>query len=119
MRITNIANFRNDLYTALQDTQLVVEHSTATWKNGIEYKETMKEFNHYDADGNIISLAQPIKIIGEESNIYLTVDEDGVDFYRSRENCFEWAGSCSFEYFRNRLSFTMEVVIRIVHHVNA
>lgn len=119
MKIKNVERFREDLYTALKDTQLDIEHSAATWKNGVEFKETMTEYNHHDAEGNIISLAQPMQITGLKSKVYITVDEYGVDFYRSEEKCFTWNGSISFEYFKNRFSFIAELAIRTIQKVDA
>lgn len=113
MRITNVEKFREDLYEAIKDTcEWRVETPAATWKNGFEYKETMSKYDHaemVDGKPQIISLAHPMRV----ENLYITVDSEGVTFWESGEKYFKYSGSCSFEYYRNKLSFTAALVLRI------
>ena len=113
MRITNVEKFREDLYEAIKDTcEWKVETPAATWKNGFEYKETMSEYNRaemVDGKPQIISLANPMRI----ESLYMTVDPEGVTFWESSEKYFKYSGSCSFEYYRNKLSFIAALVLRI------
>lgn len=124
MKINNVEKFRKELYTALEDAYIweYVEESSATWKgNADDYEETMKEENHYKVENGEpirISLAQPIMIRSKGKSLYLTVDEQGVNFYRSTEKEFEYAGDIDAGLYLNRMSFVMSLVDRINYKLN-
>ena len=117
MRITNVEKFRNELYEAIRDTcEWTVNTPSAIFKSGIEYKDSMTEYNHSEIVNDtpcIISLAQPMEINGGE--LYITVDEDAVSFWKSESGCFEFDGYIEFELYRNKLSFTAALVLRIAN----
>ena len=117
MRITNVEKFRSELYEAIKDTwEWVVDTPSAIFKSDIGYKDSMKEYNHseiIDDKPQVISLARPMKIEGGE--LYITVDEDAVCFWKSEKGWFEYDGYIEFELYRNKLSFTAALVLRIAN----
>lgn len=121
MKIKNVEKFRNDIYAAIKDAFLFrweeVEASEATWKgDNTDFEESMKEFNHYDftqGDYHLISLAQPLKIKANGKVLYLTVDKDGVNFYKSEPDRFSYRGTLEAEPFQNRLGYVMYLASRI------
>ena len=117
MRITNVEKFRNELYEAIKDTwEWTVEMPSAIFKSGVEYKDTMTEYNHseiVDDKPHIVSLARPMKI--ENGELYITVDEDAVCFWRSEDGCFEFDDYIEFELYRNKFSFIAALVLRIAN----
>ena len=120
MRITNVEKFRNELYEAIRDTcAWTVNTPSAIFKSGIEYKDSMTEYNHSEIVKDtpcIVSLAQPMEINGGE--LYLTVDEDAVCFWKSKNGCFKFDGYIDFKLYRNKLSFIAALVLRIVDRLN-
>ena len=98
MRITNVEKFRNDLYEAIKDT--------CEWT-----VDTPSEIVN-DAPC-VISLARPMKI--ENGELYITVDEDAVCFWKSENGCFEFDDYIEFELYRNKLSFVAALVLRIAN----
>lgn len=124
MRITNVEKFRNELYEAIKDTcKWTVETPSAIFKSGIEYKDSMTEYNHsaiVDDKPHVISLARPMAIEGGDGELYelyLTVDEDAVCFWKSENGCFEFDGYIEFELYRNKLSFIAALVLRIANKI--
>ena len=119
MRITNIEKFRNELYEAIEDTcKWTVNTPAAIFKSGIEYKDSMTEYNHseiVDDKPHITSLAHPMKINGGE--LYLTVDEDAVCFWKSKNEYFKFDGYIDFKLYRNKLSFIAALVLRIANKI--
>ena len=117
MRITNVEKFRNELYEAIRDTcEWTVEMPSATFKSGVEYKDTMTEYNHsaiVDDTPCVGSLARPMKI--ENGALYITVDEDAVCFWKSENGCFEFDGYIEFELYKNKFSFIAALVLRIAN----
>ena len=115
MRITNVEKFRNELYEAIKDTcKWTVDTPSAVFKSGVEYEDSMTEYNHgeiVDDKPRIISLARPMEINGGE--LYLTVDEDDVSFWRSENERFRFDGYIDFKLYRNKLSFIAALVLRI------
>ena len=124
MRINNVEKFRNDIYEALKDAWLwdKVETSEATWKGDFDdYKDSMKEYNHYEfEDGKpyLVSLAHPARIAEGENSIYITVDSDGVTFYKSTEKQFVYKGCLDAGLYKNRISYVMALVDRINSKLN-
>ena len=100
MRITNVEKFRNELYEAIEDT--------CKWT-----VDTSLEI--VDDKSHIISLAHPMKIKGGE--LYLTVDEDAVCFWRSEKECFKFDGYIDFKLYKNKLSFIAALVLRIADKI--
>lgn len=119
MRITNIEKFRNELYEAIRDTcEWTVNTPSAIFKSGIEYKDSMTEYNHSEIVNDtpcIVSLAQPMEINGGE--LYLTVDEDAVCFWKSKNECFKFDGYIDFKLYKNKLSFIAALVLRIANKI--
>lgn len=117
MRITNVEKFRNELYEAIKDTcEWTVDTPSAIFKSDIGYKDSMTEYNHSEiVNGTpcIVSLTRPMKINGGE--LYITVDEDAVCFWKSENGCFEFDGYIEFELYRNKLSFIAALVLRIAN----
>ena len=116
MRITNIEKFRNDLYEAIRDTlEWTVEMPSAIFKNGVEYKDTMTEYTHYETiDGTLhaISLPHPIEI--EDGKLCLIVGTEEVCFWKDEGKFYTYDGCCEFELYRNKMSFIAALVLRIV-----
>lgn len=119
MRITNIEKFRNELYEAIEDTcKWTVNTPSAIFKSGIEYEDSMTEYNHgeiIDDKPRIISLARPMEINGGE--LYLTVDEDAVCFWKSKNEYFKFDGYIDFKLYKNKLSFIAALVLRIADKI--
>ena len=115
MRITNVEKFRNDLYEALKDTfEWAVEMPSAIFKNGVEYKDTMTEYTHYETiDGTLHAVSLPYPIEIEDGKLYLIVSDEGVEFWRSKEKYYTYVGCCDFELYRNKFSFIASLVLRI------
>ena len=117
MRITNVEKFRNELYEAIKDTcEWIVNTPSAIFKSGIEYKDSMTEYNHSEivnGTPHVVSLAQPMEL--EDGTLYITVDEDGICFWKSKDGCFEFDGYIEFELYRNKLSFIAALVLRIAN----
>ena len=120
MRITNIEKFRKELYEAIKDTwEWMTNTPSAIFKSGVEYKDSMIEYNHSGIVNNethVVSLARPMEIEGKKE-LYITVDEDGVSFWRSENGCFEFDGYIEFELYRNKLSFIAALVLRIANKI--
>ena len=49
----------------------------------------------------------------ENGELYITVDEDAVCFWKSEDGCFEFDGYIEFELYRNKFSFIAALVLRI------
>ena len=117
MKITNVEKFRNELYEAIKDTcEWIVDTPSAIFKSDVGFKSSMKEYNHseiVDDTPSIISLARPMKI--ENGELYITVDEDAVCFWKSENGCFEFDGYIEFELYRNKFSFIAALVLRIAN----
>ena len=118
MKITNIEKFRNDLYEAIRDTcEWTVEMPSAIFKSGVEYKDTMTEYTHYETiDGtpHAISLPHPIEI---DDKLYLIVGTEEVIFWKSEEKFFTYDGYIEFELYRNKFSFIAALVLRIANKI--
>ena len=119
MRITNVEKFRNELYEAIRDTcEWTVDTPSAIFKSDVGYKDSMREYNHseiVDDKPCVVSLARPMKINGGE--LYITVDEDAVCFWKSENGCFEFDGYIEFELYKNKLSFIAALVLRIADKI--
>ena len=122
MRITNIEKFRNELYEAIRDTcEWTVDTPSAIFKSGVEYKDSMKEYNHsaiIDGTPRTISLACPMQIemtCPMQGELYITVDKDAVSFWKSEDGCFDFDGYIEFELYRNKMSFIAALVLRIAN----
>ncbi len=119
MRITNVEKFRKDLYEAIKDTlEWSIEMPSAIFKSGIEYKDTMTEYTHYETiDGalRVISLPHPIAIGNDE--LYLTVGTDAINFWKSENGYFTYDGYIEFELYRNKFSFIAALVLRIANKI--
>lgn len=119
MRITNIEKFRNELYEAIRDTcEWTVEMPSAIFKSGIEYKDTMTEYTHYETiDGtpHAVSLPRPIEI--EDGELYLVVGTEEVAFWKSEEKFYTYDGCCEFELYKNKFSFIAALVLRIANKI--
>ena len=117
MKITNVEKFRNDLYEAIKDTcEWTVEMPSAIFKSGVEYKDTMTEYTHYETiDGtpHAISLPHPIEIEG--GKLCLIVGTEEVCFWKSENGCFEFDGCIEFKLYRNKFSFIAALVLRIAN----
>ena len=120
MRITNVEKFRNELYEAIRDTcEWAVDTPSAIFKSDVEFKDSMTEYNHseiVDDTPCVVSLARPMKI--ENGELYITVDEDAVCFWKSENGCFEFDGYIEFELYRNKMSFIAALVLRIADRLN-
>ena len=118
MKITNIEKFRKELYEAIRDTcEWTVNTPSAIFKSGIEYKDSMTEYNHsgiVNDEPHVVSLARPMEIEGKKE-LYITVDEDGVSFWRSENEYFEFDGYMDFDIYTNKLSFIAALVLRIAN----
>ena len=101
MRITNVEKFRNELYEAIEDI--------CRWTIDTSL-EIIEDRPH------ILSLAHPMKIEGGE--LYLTVDEDAVCFWKSENGRFKFDGYIDFKLYRNKFSFTAALVLRIADRLN-
>lgn len=114
MKIRNVDKFREELYNAIQDSNLwKVEAVSAVWKDGNEYRDSMTEYNHVSTEEDVIgyiSLAQPMKI---EKGLFINVDEDGVNFYRDALTDYRYVGYHDASLYRNKTSFAMSLVERI------
>ena len=119
MRITNVEKFRNELYEAIKDTcEWTVDTPSAIFKSDVGYKSSMTEYNHSEIvedRPHIILLAHPMKIEGGE--LYLTVDEDAVSFWKSENGCFKFNGYIDFKLYKNKLSFIAALVLRIANKI--
>ena len=119
MRITNIEKFRKELYEAIRDTcEWAVDTPSAIFKSDVGYKDSMTEYNYseiVDDAPHVVSLARPMKINGGE--LYITVDEDAVCFWKSENGCFEFDGYIEFELYRNKFSFIAALVLRIANKI--
>ena len=103
MRITNIEKFRNELYEAIRDTcEWTIDTPSAIFKS---------DFKMVDGNVRVVSLARPMKI--KNGELYITVDEDAVCFWRSENGYFEFDGYIKFELYRNKMSFIAALVLRI------
>ena len=100
MRITNVEKFRNELYEAIRDT--------CEWT-----VDTSSEI--VDDKPHIVSLARPMEIEG--GALYLTVDEDSVCFWKSKNGCFEFDGYIDFKLYKNKLSFIAALVLKIANKI--
>ena len=98
MRIINVEKFRNELYEAIEDTcKWAVDTSS----------EIVSDKLH------IVSLAHPMKIEGGE--LYITVDEDAVCFWRSENGRFKFDGYIDYKLYKNKLSFIAALALRIAN----
>lgn len=117
MKITNAERFRKELYEAIKDTcEWTIDTPSAIFKSDIGYKDSMTEYNHSEIVNDkprVVSLARPMKINGGE--LYITVDEDAVCFWRSENGCFEFDDYIEFELYKNKLSFTAALVLKIAN----
>lgn len=105
MRITNIEKFRNELYEAIEDTcKWTVDTPSAVFKSEI-----------VDDKSHVISLAHPMNI--ESGELYLTVDEDAVCFWKSKNEYFKFDGYIDFKLYKNKLSFIAALVLRIADKI--
>ena len=115
MRITNIEKFRNELYEAIRDTcEWTVDTPSAIFKSGVEYKDTMTEYTHYETiDGtpHAISLPHPIEI--EDGKLYMIIGTEEVIFWKDEGDFYTYDGYIEFELYRNKLSFIAALVLRI------
>ena len=124
MRINNVEKFRNEVYGAIEDAWLwdKIEKSAATWKGDFDdYKDSMTEYDHYEfEDGKpyLVSLAQPMRISEGENSVYITVDKDGVTFYKSTEKQFVYKGCLDAGLYKNKMSYMMALVNRINSKLN-
>ena len=131
MKIKNVGKFRNELYEAIKDATYWDEVEDTEWvfkkldtdnkelyemrKNDLGEYCIWKEFDNgvgYQA----IALPNPMHING--TPIYMTVDDEGVDFWRSKEDYFEHCSWVDADFCKNRLSFAMAVMRRIEHYVS-
>ena len=119
MKITNVEKFRKELYEAIKDTyEWTVDTPSAIFKSDIGFKDSMEEYNHseiVDDTPRTVSLARPMKI--ENGELYITVDEDAVCFWKSENGCFNFDGYIEFELYRNKLSFIAALVLRIANKI--
>ena len=120
MRITNIEKFREEMYKAIEGTyEWMTNTPSAVFKSGVEYKDSMTEYNHsgiVNDEPHVISLARPMEIEGKKE-LYITVDEDGVSFWRSENEYFEFDGYMDFDIYTNKLSFIAALVLRIANKI--
>lgn len=117
MKITNVEKFRKELYEAIKDTcEWTIDTPSTIFKNEFEYKETMKDYTHFEMVGgtpHAISLPAPLEIGG--GKLYLTVGTDAVSFWKSEKKYFIYDGFCEFEPCKNKLSFIASLVLRIAN----
>lgn len=117
MRITNVEKFRNELYEAIRDTcEWRVDTPSVIFKNEFEYKETMKDYTHFemiDGTPHAISLPAPLEIGG--GKLYLTVGTEEVAFWKSEKEYFKFDGYIDFKLYKNKLSFIAALVLRIAN----
>lgn len=130
MRINNAEKFRNEIYNAIKDGITwqwdKVETMSALIKSDKDGKardwdKSYCEYSHYDIDGDTrkcISLPQPMRIENNGKYIYLTVDEQGVDFWENKPDEFLYAGNLCADFYKNRMSFAMALACRIDYYLS-
>lgn len=128
MKIKNAEKFREELYTAIEDALLwefdEIQTAAASFKGGFDaYKEEMLEHFTYEWGDDfrtykIISLPHPMMITKGDKTLYLTVDESGVEFYKSLEDQFVRTGSLDADIYKNKMSFAMKLIDNINYRLS-
>ena len=122
MKIKNVEKFREELYTAIKDAFLYqwrsIETPSAMWKGtNDDYEESMERCSSFKfVDGKMfrISLAHPMVIKHNDKSVYMTVDDEGVTFWKSTDEEFEYRGSIEANLYQNRMSFSMVVTRTLI-----
>lgn len=117
--IKNVEKFREDLYDAIIDGN---SYDFAEARAACTYKDSHKEFveRHsslttelplYDENENgdmvVVSIPYPMRFNG--TSLYMTVDEDGVDFWVSTEDYFVRHTSIYVSMYQKKMGFIVAV----------